>query len=90
MVKMAMLNVQRAIIPKVGKPELQFMCSACCIIVLYICMNFHETITNNIRVMEWTPVHGRNGYDQCSKGNNSLSRQTRVTVHAFCTSSMMD
>ena len=37
MVNMAMVNVQRAISPKVGKPELWFMCSACCI-VLYICV----------------------------------------------------
>ena len=36
MVEMAMLNVQRAITPKVGKPELQFMCSACYLIVFYI------------------------------------------------------
>ena len=26
---------------------------------------------------------GRNGYVQCSKGNNSKSRQTRVTVYVF-------
>ena len=32
---------------------------------------------------------GRNGYMyvQCSMGNNSKSRQTRVTVHVFCKSS---
>ena len=36
MVEMAMLNVQRAITPKVGKPELRFMCSARYLIVLYI------------------------------------------------------
>ena len=29
-----------AITPKVDKPELQFMCSACHIIVLYICVKF--------------------------------------------------
>ena len=33
---LAMFNVQRAITPKVGKPELQFMCSASCLIMLYI------------------------------------------------------
>ena len=27
------------------------------------------------------------GYVQCSKGNRSKSRQTRVTVHVFCKSS---
>ena len=49
------------------------MCSAHHLMVLYICVKFHENIT-----------HGRNGYVQCSKGNNSTSRQTRVTVHVFC------
>ena len=37
--------------------------------------------------MEWTRVHGRIGYVQWSKGNNSKSRQTRVMVHVFWTSS---
>ena len=48
-----------------------FMCSACRLMVLYICMKFCENITSGIRVMERTKVHGRNGYIQCSKGNNS-------------------
>ena len=42
MIEMAMFNVQRAITLKVGKPELRFMCSAHCLIVLYICMKFGE------------------------------------------------
>ena len=54
-------------------------------IVFYICVKFRENIRKNIRVMERTRVEGRNGYVQCSKGNNSKSRQTRVTVHVFCT-----
>ena len=82
-----MFNVQRAITPKVSQLELWFMCSACHLMVLYICVKFRENITNGIRVMEQTPVHGRIGYVQCSKGNNSKSRQTRVMVHVFCTSS---
>ena len=64
MVEMAMLDVQMAITPKVGKPELRFMCSASHLIVLSICVKFHENI-------EWTQVHSRNGYVQyplCSKG----------------------
>ena len=85
--EMAMFNVQSAITPKIGKPELRFMCSACRLMVLYICVKFCENITNGIRVMEWTRVYGRIGYVQCSKGNNSKNRQTRVTVHVFCMSS---
>ena len=30
-IKMAMFNIQRAITPKEGKPELLFMSSACCL-----------------------------------------------------------
>ena len=41
MVEMARFNVQRVITPKVGKPGLRFMCSANCLIVLYICEKFH-------------------------------------------------
>ena len=42
MVEMAMFNVQRAITPKVGKPELWFMCSAHHLMVLYIGAKFCE------------------------------------------------
>ena len=76
-----MFNVQRAITPNVGKPE--FMCFARRLIVLYSCVKFRENITNSFRVMELTLVHGRNGYVQCSKGNNSKSMQTTVTVHVL-------
>ena len=48
MVEMAKFNVQRAITPKVGKPELLFMCSACHLIVIYIYVKFPENILNVI------------------------------------------
>ena len=51
MVEMAMFNVQRAITPKVGKPKLRFMCSAC---HPYICVKFRENILLSIRLMEGT------------------------------------
>ena len=44
-------------------------------------------ISNGCQLSEQTKIHGRNGYIQCSKGNNSKSRQTRLMVHEFCTSS---
>ena len=50
------------------------MCSARRLMVLYICVKFLENITNGIRVMERTREHGRNGYVQCSKGNNSVGK----------------
>ena len=35
MVEMAVFNVPRAMAPKIGEPELQFMCSASHLIVLF-------------------------------------------------------
>ena len=32
-------------------------------------------------------MYGGNGHFQYSKGNNSKSRKTRVTIHVFCMSS---
>ena len=61
---------------KSRQSELRFMCSASHLIMLYICVKFRENVTNGIRLMEQTQVHGRNGYVQCS-----------VMVPVFCTSS---
>ena len=44
-------------------------------------------ISNGFDVTERTRVCGRNGNFQCSKGNNSKSVQSRVTVLVLCTSS---
>ena len=49
MVEMAIFIIQRAITLKVGKQELQFMCSACRHMVFNICVKFHE-----FKVMERT------------------------------------
>ena len=46
--KKAILNVQRAVTPKLGKPELRCMSSAHCLMVLYICVKFRENIRNGI------------------------------------------
>ena len=40
MVEMAIFNIQRAITLKVGKQELQFMCSACHLMVFNIVSSF--------------------------------------------------
>ena len=87
MVEIAMFNIRRAITPKSSKPESGFMCSAFRLMVLYICGSFVKIWT--VSVMQQTRVHGRNGYVQCSKGNNSKIRQTRVKFHVFCTSQMV-
>ena len=39
---MKIVNTQRAITPKVGKPELRFMCSARHLMVFNVCEKFHE------------------------------------------------
>ena len=36
------VNTQMAITPKVGKPELRFMSSACRLIASNVCVKFHE------------------------------------------------
>ena len=50
--EIAISKVQRAVNPKVGKQELWFLCSACCPMVFYICVNFHENISNGFQVTE--------------------------------------
>ena len=74
------VDTQRAITPKEGKPELPFMCSAGCLMVLNICVKFYENMSSCFKVMERTQK-------LLIKGNNSESRKTRVTIHVFCTSS---
>ena len=44
----------RAIISKVGKSELRFMCSACCLMVFNMCVKFHENMSSGFKVMERT------------------------------------
>ena len=38
------VNTQRAITPKEGKPELRFMCSACRLMVFNVCVKFHAVL----------------------------------------------
>ena len=54
MVEMVIFNIQRAITLKVGKQELQFMCSACHLMVFNICVKFHENLPSGFQVMEQT------------------------------------
>ena len=39
---MKIVNTKRAITPKVGKPELRFMCSACRLMVSKVCVKFRK------------------------------------------------
>ena len=48
------VNRQRAITPKVGKPELQPMFFACHVMMFDICVKFHENMSKDFKLMEWT------------------------------------
>ena len=48
------VNTQRAITPKVGKPELWFLCSAPRLMVFNVCVKFHENMSSVFKVMERT------------------------------------
>ena len=57
MAEMAIFNiyyVQQVLTPKVGWPELQFLCSAHPLRVLHICEKIHETISNEFQLIKWT------------------------------------
>ena len=51
---MKIVNTHRAITPEVGKPELQFLCSACPHVVFKVCVKFHENVSSGFKVMEQT------------------------------------
>ena len=51
---MKIVNTQRAITPKVGKPELRFMFSARRLMVFNVCVKFHENMSSGFKVMEQT------------------------------------
>ena len=51
---MKIINTQRAITPKVGKPELRILCSAHRLMVFNVCVKFHENVSSGFKVMEPT------------------------------------
>ena len=69
---MKIVNTQRAITPKVGKPELRFMFSARCLMVFNICVKFHENMSGRFKLMERTQKL------LTYKGNNSKSRKPEL------------
>ena len=50
MVEMAISNIQRAITLKVGKQELQFMCSACHLMVLTFVSSFMKICQADLKL----------------------------------------
>ena len=63
---MAIVKFQRGI-TKLYRQVLWFLCSARCLIMLYILLKFHDNILNGLQVIERT----RNYHSLISKGNNS-------------------
>ena len=51
---MKIVNTQRAITPKVGKPDLRFIFSACRLMVFNICVKFHENKSSSLKIMKQT------------------------------------
>ena len=50
MTKITIYDIQRFIIPKVGKPQLWFLCSAPSLMVVNISIKFFEIISNSFQV----------------------------------------
>ena len=48
------INTQRAITPRIRKPELWFLCSARCHMVFNVCVKFHENVSSSFKIMERT------------------------------------
>ena len=69
--------------------ELPFLHSARRLMLVDICMKFHDASLYGLKVIErtrWRPICE----GQSSKGNNSKNINARVTVLALCTSSNVD
>ena len=91
--EMVIFNIQRAITLKVGKQDLQFMCSAHCLMVFNICVKFHENMSSAFKVMEqtrkWlTDTHTQKRQKLYTPLHASYAGAiTRDMVHVFCMSS---
>ena len=48
---MKIINTQKAVTPKVGKPELWFICSARPLMVFKVCVKFHENMSSGFKVI---------------------------------------
>ena len=49
---MKIVTTRRAITPKVGKPELRFMCSACRLMAFKVCVKFHEHMSSGFKIIK--------------------------------------
>ena len=70
--------------------ELPFLHSARHLMLVDICMKFHDASLYGLKVIERTRWRHDFCEGQSSKGNNSKNINARVTVLALCTSSNVD
>ena len=64
------------------KQEFQFLLSALRLVMLNISIKFHESILTVFHDREWTQIY----HSRISKGNNSKTVLTSITVLVCCTS----
>ena len=62
--KIYYFQFQRSITPKICNPELRFLRYARRLMLLYICVKFHENISNSFLVTEWTRFCDRQMHGQ--------------------------
>ena len=67
--------------------ELWFLQSAYPLMLVDICMKFHDASLYGLKVIRADTMETRFCEGQSSKGNNSKNINARVTVLALCTSS---
>ena len=70
--------------------ELLFLHSARRLMLVDICMKFHDASLYGLKIIERTRWRQDFCEGQSSKGNNSKNINARVTVFALCTSSNVD
>ena len=62
MTEITIYYVQRAMTPKAEKNKVKVLCSASCLIVVNISVEFHENISNGFHVRGRTLLYNQNYY----------------------------
>ena len=70
--------------------ELPFLHSARRLMLVDICMKFHDASLYGLKIIEGTRWRQKFCEGQSSKGNNSKNINARVTILALCTLSNVD
>ena len=84
----AIYKVQRGITQKVSTQELWFLCSACRLMLVYICMKFHEGILNVFCVTERTQPYRKIYYFQFQRAITQKICNPVISLSARCLMSL--